>query len=429
MIDIIENSAINERIYKQEFANGLTVYVMPKTGYTKQFAIYAADYGSNDVKFIPPGHKDPVVVPDGIAHFLEHKLFEEEGGSILEQFSALGAQANAFTDFNMTAYLFSSTDKFYECFKLLMDFVNRPYFTDENVEKEKGIIAQEIRMYEDDPNWRVYFNLLGALYKNHPVRRDIAGTVESVNNITKEQLYLCYETFYHPDNMAVFVVGDVDEKRVFEVVQQHFKDKTVKRRGKVERLYPDEPDDINQAVVEQQLEVAVPLFYMGFKDTDVDMTGKKLMKKDIATEILLTAILGRGSELYQQLYQEGLINATFVMTYAGQIDYDFCLMGGESPEPMKVQERILKAIDGYKQSGLNINDFDRVKKKLLGNFLMSINNLESIASRYISAAFQDINLLDYPKMLDEIKISDVEERLQQLLDENRCAISIIKPKR
>lgn len=429
MIDIIENSAINERIYKQEFANGLTVYVMPKAGYTKQFAIYAADYGSNDVKFIPPGHKDPVVVPDGIAHFLEHKLFEEEGGSIFEQFSALGAQANAFTDFNMTAYLFSSTDKFYECFKLLMDFVNRPYFTDENVEKEKGIIAQEIRMYEDDPNWRVYFNLLGALYKNHPVRRDIAGTVESVNNITKEQLYLCYETFYHPDNMAVFVVGDVDEKRVFEVVQQHFKDKTVKRRGKVERLYPDEPDDINQAVVEQQLEVAVPLFYMGFKDTDVGMTGKKLMKKDIATEILLTAILGRGSELYQQLYQEGLINATFVMTYAGQIDYDFCLMGGESPEPMKVQERILKAIDGYKQSGLNINDFDRVKKKLLGNFLMSINNLESIASRYISAAFQDINLLDYPKMLDEIKISDVEERLQQLFDQNRCAISIIKPKR
>ncbi|MDI3509172.1 MAG: hypothetical protein PWP55_1364 [Clostridiales bacterium] len=426
---VIENSAIEERIYKYKLDNGLTVFIMPKSGYTKQFAIYATNYGSNDIKFLSGKHREPIEVPCGIAHFLEHKLFEEQGGSIFERFSALGAQANAFTNFNMTAYLFSSTDKFYDCLELLLGFVNRPYFTDENVEKEKGIIAQEIRMYEDNPAWRVYFNLLGALYKNHPVKNDIAGTVESITGITKEQLYLCYETFYHPDNMAIFIIGDIDRKQVIKTVKQSFTGKNVSRRGDIKRIYPDEPMDVAQPLVKQQLAVAIPMFYIGFKDSDTGMSGNKLMKKDIVTGVLLNMLIGKSSDTYQSLYKDGLINATFEKDYTGEINYGFSLMGGESQQPLKVQDRIMEAINKYKQSGLNVNDLDRVKRKMLGDFLMSLNRIDGIASAYIAAAFKDINLLDYPKVLDDVKISDVEERLRQHLDEKYCAISIIEPKK
>jgi predicted Zn-dependent peptidase len=426
---VIENSAIEERIYKYKLDNGLTVFIMPKPGYTKQFAIYATNYGSNDIKFLSGKHREPIEVPCGIAHFLEHKLFEEQGGSIFERFSALGAQANAFTNFNMTAYLFSSTDKFYDCLELLLGFVNRPYFTDENVEKEKGIIAQEIRMYEDNPAWRVYFNLLGALYKNHPVKNDIAGTVESITGITKEQLYLCYETFYHPDNMAIFIIGDIDKEQVIKTVKRSFKDKNMSRRGDIKRIYPDEPMDVAQPLVKQQLAVAIPMFYIGFKDSDTGMSGNKLMKKDIVTGVLLNMLIGKSSDTYQSLYKDGLINATFEKDYTGEINYGFSLMGGESQQPLKVQDRIMEAINNYKQSGLNVNDLDRVKRKMLGDFLMSLNRIDGIASAYIAAAFKDINLLDYPKVLDDVKISDVEERLRQHFDEKYCAISIIEPKK
>ncbi|MDK2991766.1 MAG: hypothetical protein PWP48_999 [Clostridiales bacterium] len=426
---VIENSAIEEIIYKYKLDNGLTVYIMPKPGYTRQFAIYATNYGSNDIKFLDGKHREPVEVPCGIAHFLEHKLFEEQGGSIFERFSALGAQANAFTNFNMTAYLFSSTHKFYDCLNLLLDFVNRPYFTDENVEKEKGIIAQEIRMYEDNPAWRVYFNLLGALYKNHPVKNDIAGTLESITGITKEQLYLCYETFYHPDNMAIFITGDIDREQVIKTVKRSFADKDMPRRGDVKRIYPDEPADVAQPLVKQQLAVATPMFYIGFKDSDIGMSGNKLIKKDIVTGLLLNMLIGKSSDTYQSLYEDGLINATFEKDYTGEINYGFSLMGGESQQPLKVQDRIMEAINKYKQSGLNINDLDRVKRKMLGDFLMSLNRIDGIASAYIAAAFKDINLLDYPKVLDDVKISDVEERLRQHFDEKYCAISIIEPKK
>ncbi|AEE97285.1 EF-P 5-aminopentanol modification-associated protein YfmH [Mahella australiensis] len=426
---VIENSAIEERIYKYKLDNGLTVFIMPKPGYTKQFAIYATNYGSNDIKFLSGKHREPIEVPCGIAHFLEHKLFEEQGGSIFERFSALGAQANAFTNFNMTAYLFSSTDKFYDCLELLLGFVNRPYFTDENVEKEKGIIAQEIRMYEDNPAWRVYFNLLGALYKNHPVKNDIAGTVESITGITKEQLYLCYETFYHPDNMAIFIIGDIDKEQVIKTVKRSFKDKNMSRRGDIKRIYPDEPMDVAQPLVKQQLAVAIPMFYIGFKDSDTGMSGNKLMKKDIVTGVLLNMLIGKSSDTYQSLYKDGLINATFEKDYTGEIHYGFSLMGGESQRPLKVQDRIMEAINNYKQSGLNVNDLDRVKRKMLGDFLMSLNRIDGIASAYIAATFKDINLLDYPKVLDDVKISDVEERLRQHFDEKYCAISIIEPKK
>jgi len=427
-MEIIENRPLGEKIYKHVLNNGLTIYIMPKPGYNKQFAIYATNYGSNDVRFMREGDEKPIEVPLGIAHFLEHKLFEEETGSIFEKFGAFGAQANAFTNFTMTAYLFASAGNFYECLRLLLDFVNRPYFTDENVEKEKGIIAQEIRMYDDNPEWRVYFNLLRALYKNYPVKYDIAGTVESIMSITKEQLYLCYNTFYAPNNMAVFVTGDIDEKKVLETVDESLASKRESGCA-IKRLYPEEPMEIVTPIVRQQLEVALPVFYIGFKDTKVGMSGYKLMRKNITTAILLDMLIGKSSDTYQELYEEGLINASFGNEYMSEYDYAASLIGGESPRPLEVRDRILEAAENYKKAGLNEGDFLRIKRKMLGNFIMNLNRIDGIATAYVSESFKDINFLDYPKVIEDVKLEEIEERLREHLDEKYCAISIVEPKK
>ena len=204
-----KNRIINEEVISAKLDSGLDVLLIPKKGYIKKYAIFSTKYGSNDNKFIPINENDVIQVPEGIAHFLEHKLFEEPEGNIFDEFSKLGTNVNAFTNFNQTSYLFSCTDNFCESLELLIKFVQNPYFTDENVEKEKGIIAQEIKMYEDNPGWRVFFNALKGMYFEHPVKIDIAGTIESIQNIDKETLYKCYNTFYNPKNMVLVTVGEI----------------------------------------------------------------------------------------------------------------------------------------------------------------------------------------------------------------------------
>ena len=264
--EIIEYNNINEKVYQYSHSSGLKAFVIPKKGYQKKYATFATNYGSIVNRFIIPGQSEEIRVPDGIAHFLEHKLFEQEDGSVIDKFSALGSNPNAYTSFNQTVYLFSCTDKFHENFELLLNYVQNPYLTDENVEKEKGIIGQEIRMYRDNPEWRVYFNLLAALYKNHPVKIDIAGTIESIADINKENLYLCYNTFYHPSNMVIIVVGDVDPDKVFENIETAIKVKT--NPGEIKRIFEEEPEEINSPNIKQKYFFSITLFYIGLKDTN-----------------------------------------------------------------------------------------------------------------------------------------------------------------
>ena len=216
---VFTNERLNEQVLFKELDSGLKIYFMPKPGFVKKYAVFSTNYGSIDNVFVPIGEDKPVEVPEGIAHFLEHKLFEEEEANIFDKFSKLGASVNASTSFNQTSYLFNTTDHFYQCLEILIRFVQSPYLTDENVEKEKGIIAQEIKMYDDNPAWRVFFNCLRAMYINHPIRIDIAGTVDSINTITKEMLYKSYNTFYHPSNMVLFVVGDLSFEEIIETVK------------------------------------------------------------------------------------------------------------------------------------------------------------------------------------------------------------------
>ena len=310
-MQIIENLKVKEKVYMEKLENGLAVMVIPKKDVLKKYLIWGTRYGSIDSEFIVPGEKEKTQVPMGVAHFLEHKMFEQENGTnSLDVLTALGVNANAYTSNDHTAYLFECTENFYEAMDELMDYVQHPYFTDENVEKEKGIIGQEIKMYDDYPDWRVYYNSLEAMYHNNPVKLDTAGTIESISKIDKDVLYRCYQTFYHPSNMVLVVCGDFEPEKMIEEVKKRLIPN--KQTGEITRIYPTEPEEIVKEKVEQTLEVSQPLFTIGIKDKPeiCGVENKNVMiKKQIAIEILLNLIIGRSSALYQELYQNGILYA------------------------------------------------------------------------------------------------------------------------
>ncbi|HGS9921018.1 TPA: M16 family metallopeptidase, partial [Clostridioides difficile] len=377
----IVNDILKEEVYYEKLQNGLDVYFMPKRGFMKKYAILATNYGSNDLEFVPIGEDKKIRVNEGIAHFLEHKMFEQpDGGDAFDKFSKLGVNANAFTNFTMTAYLFSATENFYESLEHLIDYVQTPYFTDENVEKEKGIIAQEIKMYNDDPDWNVYFNCLKAMYINYPARIDIAGTVDSIYKITKEELYKCYNTFYNPGNMALFVVGDLDVEKVIDVTKKSNNYKVDKLSKSIERFYPEEPEGVKEKEVIEKFPISMPMFNIGFKDSNVGLKGKELLRKEIVTDILVGMLFKKGSKLYEDLYMQGLINENFGAGFSSQVDYAFSIIAGDSKEPKKVKEIILDYIEKSKKEGLSKEEFERTKKKKIGSFIKCFDSINFIGN-------------------------------------------------
>ncbi|WP_332869423.1 EF-P 5-aminopentanol modification-associated protein YfmH [Clostridioides difficile] len=425
----IVNDILKEEVYYEKLQNGLDVYFMPKRGFMKKYAILATNYGSNDLEFVPIGEDKKIRVNEGIAHFLEHKMFEQpDGGDAFDKFSKLGVNANAFTNFTMTAYLFSATENFYESLEHLIDYVQTPYFTDENVEKEKGIIAQEIKMYNDDPDWNVYFNCLKAMYVNYPARIDIAGTVDSIYKITKEELYKCYNTFYNPGNMALFFVGDLDVEKVIDVTKKSNNYKVDKLSKSIERFYPEEPESVKEKEVIEKFPISMPMFNIGFKDSNVGLKGKELLRKEIVTDILVGMLFKKGSKLYEDLYMQGLINENFGAGFSSQVDYAFSIIAGDSKEPKKVKEIILDYIEKSKKEGLSKEEFERTKKKKIGSFIKCFDSINFIGNSFISYVFKDINLLDYLDVIKDITFEEVEERLKEHFKEEYCVISIVEPK-
>ncbi|PBF54738.1 EF-P 5-aminopentanol modification-associated protein YfmH [Clostridioides difficile] len=425
----IVNDILKEEVYYEKLQNGLDVYFMPKRGFMKKYAILATNYGSNDLEFVPIGEDKKIRVNEGIAHFLEHKMFEQpDGGDAFDKFSKLGVNANAFTNFTMTAYLFSATENFYESLEHLIDYVQTPYFTDENVEKEKGIIAQEIKMYNDDPDWNVYFNCLKAMYVNYPARIDIAGTVDSIYKITKEELYKCYNTFYNPGNMALFVVGDLDVEKVIDVTKKSNNYKVDRLSKSIERFYPEEPESVKEKEVIEKFTISMPMFNIGFKDSNVGLKGKELLRKEIVTDILVGMLFKKGSKLYEDLYMQGLINENFGAGFSSQVDYAFSIIAGDSKEPKKVKEIILDYIEKSKKEGLSKEEFERTKKKKIGSFIKCFDSINFIGNSFISYVFKDINLLDYLDIIKDITFEEVEERLKEHFKEEYCVISIVEPK-
>jgi predicted Zn-dependent peptidase len=419
---------LGERLYSKQLNNGLKIFVLPKKSYNEIFAIYSTRYGSIDSEFIVPDTREHLKVPEGIAHFLEHKMFEMEYGNVFDKFAELGTSVNAFTDHTNTSYLFSATSFFRESLELLLEFVETPYFTHESVEKEKGIITQELRMYQDEPEWQVLLNLLNCLYHHHPVKIDLGGTVDSIQKIDKDILYKCYNTFYHPSNMVLFVTGAVEPENVFDIVEQHEMKKEIKPQADIKRIYPEEPTTINRPSSIVYLDVAQPMFLMGFKEKDVGYDGFDLLKRETTVSLLMEIMFGRSSLLYEKIYEDGLINDKFSFSYEGQKDYGFCTIGGETKDPERLYNKIIESIEHYKQIGIDPKDFERVKKKYDGDFIQGFNSVEFIATNFVAYHHKNIHLFDYIKALQQITLGDINKKLKDLFDPSMCATSKVMPK-
>lgn len=420
----VENKAIGETLYFGTHESGLGIFVVPKKNFSKKYAIIGAKIGSVDNTFIPNGENEQITVPDGIAHFLEHKMFEmSDGSDAFAKFSEYGANANAFTSFTNTCYLFSCTDNFYESFEHLLNYVKSPYFTDANVEKEKGIIGQEIKMYDDDGEWRVMFNLLRALYKDLPVRIDIAGTAESISHITPDTLYKCYNTFYDPSNMILCVAGDVDENKVLEITDKIMGDKITgtKARG----IYTDEQENVFQKEIEQKLSVSSPIFDIGFKDSG-KYTGDEILKNEIAVKIILLSVASKSSDLYERLYNDGLINDEFSYDYMYEEQYACAIIGGESKEPKKVYGEVIKYLKDKKR--IDADEFDRAKKSIWGSYLRTFNDVEGICSAMVRNVLKGVNWFDFSNIFDSVTLAFVNEKYEKLFcDEEKQALSVVYP--
>ena len=425
-MQVIENLKIKEKLYIEKLENGLTVMIIPKANTKKKYITWGTNFGSIDNHFIDPKTNQEVQIPDGVAHFLEHKMFEQANGiNSLDALSSIGVDANAYTTNDHTTYLYECNDNFYEALDEFMDYVQNPYYTDENVEKEKGIIAQEIKMYDDHPFWQVYMNAMECLYKNNPIKIDIAGTVESISKIDKEILYTCYNTFYTPSNMLMVVSGDfVPEELLKEIKKRLIKKENI---PEIKRIYPEEPDEINQKQKTVEMDVNNPLFVVAFKDTVLE-NKEELVKKHIAIEILLYMLIGKSSKLYQKLYKEGLIIAQPDLDYEFSKQYAHITISGQSNNPEKLVEELKKEIETLKQTGIDGKIFDRVKKKMYGSYVTEFNDVSDIARMFMGDYFKGINSFDYIEMHNQVTKEYTNQILNEVFDESKMILSVVKGK-
>lgn len=412
-------SEIGESYIKAVRPSGLKIYILEKPQYNSAYAVFGTKYGSIDTCFSVNGEKTQV--PEGIAHFLEHKLFESEDGDAFTKYAATGAYANAYTSFDRTCYLFSCSDRFYDNLGILLDFVQSPYFTAETVQKEQGIIGQEIRMYDDNPEWRVMFNMLLAMYKKHPVRIDIAGTVESIAEIDDKLLYKCYNTFYNPSNMFICIAGNVNSEKVLSQINGAVK---TNDPIEIERIGCDEPDEVSESYVEQKLEVAQPIFCFGYKEA-MDKP-ERTVKEKVCTSLLLEIIAGDSSPLYKKLINEGLINDEFSFEYFTGNGYSSVIFEGESMDPKKVAEEIKSEVERLKADGIDKKLFSAVRCGMYGEAVRSFNSVENIATQLVGCAMSDSGLFDELKYLKSVAPDDIYKRLS-LLENDKTVLSVVIP--
>lgn len=416
----IVDQHIGEKYYEISHSSGLHIFVFPKEDYKTTYAAFGTKYGSIDTCFKRSDKSDYTTVPEGIAHFLEHKLFESEEQDAFERFAKTGANANAYTSFDKTCYIFSCTDNVEQSLEILLDFVQHPYFTKETVEKEQGIIGQEIRMYDDDASWMVMFNLLRCLYHSHPVRIDIAGTTESISHISDQLLYDCYNTFYNLNNMALCVAGNVDVEKVVKICDKML---VPAEPLSIERSFEKEPDEIVKDFVEYNLAVPLPVFALGYKEKCEKP--EPAIRDIIETNILIEVISGDITPLYKELFEKGLINTSFGGEYFTGYGFESILFQGESTHPELVVEAIKAEIERIRKDGIDSGLFEAARKKFYGLELMSYNDVDSIANGMISCYFSGMGLFDSIESYKNVTVEDIEKRLQKMMDESKSALSVV----
>ncbi len=422
-IRVERDPVLNEALFMRRLSSGVRAYVLPKRGFAKSFATFSARYGSIDSVFLPPDAQAPVEVPDGIAHFLEHQLFEEKDGNAADRFAAIGADDNAFTTFGQTTYLFSATERFEEGVDILTRFVQNPYFTDRGVEKEKGIIEQEIRMRLDDPGTRAFHNLTQALFAAHPVRLPVEGSVESIRAITRELLETCYATFYHPENMVFFAVGDLEPEDLFE----HLDRRLEARPGSPprERIYPAEPRLPASTYVEERAVVARPVLVLGIKEGSPG--AERYLERDVETGLLLELLYGRSSPWHERTYAEGLIDDHFAMYYFGGPDFAATVVGGETSDPVALHRSVEERFAELGREGIDPAAFERLRRKAMGEFVALFDAPEAIAHSFVDGIFKGVSIFDLRTRLEAVTRDDLERRLREHFVPEMVAASVILP--
>lgn len=423
---VIKYPTLKETLYFEEMPNGLKVYLLPKVGFSKTYGLFSTRFGSVDTTFVPLHEQDMIKIPDGIAHFLEHKMFEMEDGDASEAFAKLGASTNAFTSSSRTAYLFSTTSHEKECIELLLDFVQDIYLTDENVEKEKGIINQEIGMYDDDPDWRCYFGSIQNLYQHHPVKIDIAGTVETVASIDKATLEKCYHTFYHPSQMMLFVVGHIDPDEIMKLIQDNQQQKHFSKENPIQRAVVNEPLDVAQKEAVLHMDVTMPKIIVSMKINTILTKPQERLKRELAMNLFLDIFFAKSSSLYAEWLNEELINDSFSAQFTQERDYCFLQIGGDTLYPEQLKEKILYFIEHIHEYDIRQEDFLRLKKKTMGIMISLFNSPESIANMFSRYYFEGIMIFDLIDCLNALTMDDLMS-LRDLFDEHYATSFTILP--
>lgn len=420
---VIESLKAKEKAYIEKLENGLTVIVVPKNTTNKKYVIWGTHFGSIDNHFIMPNTNEEVFIPDGVAHFLEHKMFEQPNGTnSLDTLMALGLDANAYTTNDHTAYLFECTNNFYEGLDELMDYVQSPYFTNENVEKEKGIIGQEINMYDDDPGWQLYMQILDCLYEQNEIKIDIAGSVESISKITPDVLQKCYDTFYHPSNMVMVVCGDFVPEEILKEIKSRLKPK--ENQNEIKRIYAKSQKGIYKKYNEKIMEVSTPLVAVGFKDDT--MQDSNIVKKHIAIEILLNLIIGKSSNLYKELYESGIIMEEPDKSYEFSKQYAHVILSCQTKDANLFSEKIKSQIEKYKKDGIPQEEFERIKKKIYGEYIMEYNQIADISRMFLADYMKGINSFDYLEEYNLVTRDYAQQILSEIFKEENMATAVIK---
>lgn len=418
---------LNETVYQETLDNGLKVFLLSKPEMAKTFGIFTTNYGSIDQTFTPIGQDEKVTVPEGIAHFLEHKLFEKEDRDVFQDFTRLGASANAFTSFTKTAYLFTATSQVEKNVQTLLDFVQDPYFSEESVEKEKGIIAQEIRMYDDQPDWRSFFGTIQSLYHNHPVKVDIAGTVESIQEITKDDLYTCYETFYHPSNMVLFVAGNIEPESMMTLIRENQGQKEFPPAPEINRSYPDEPAHAARKEHSITMPVTTAKAMVGVKEDVSGLKGEELLRRELLSGMILDYYFSKSGAFYEELYKADLIDDSFQFETELDRHFGFTILGGDSRKPDEMAGRVKEMLHELKDMRIADEDFTRMKRKKIGQFMRALNSLEFIANQFTHYHTLGVDLFEVLPVIESLTADDAEEYLKDWLNEEAIAVFQVKP--
>lgn len=419
--------SFNETIFHEILDNGLSVYLIPKKDYHKVFATFTANYGSFDQSFVPINKDKKVNQPAGIAHFLEHKMFAmPDKTDAFEKLSSFGVNANAYTSFDRTSYLFSGTKNIEGALNYLLDYVQTPYFTPSSVKKEQGIIAEELKMYQDYPNQRMFYGILKNLYQKHPINTEVGGTVDSIMKITAKKLYQAYETFYHPSNMVLTLVGNFDENEILTVIKENQAKKTYGKASPIVRFMKNEPKGIEKAYDEIEMPVVMPKLSIGVKLDPV--SGKQALKDDLAFSILMDMYFSNSTKLYEKLLTQGLINDSFEHTTVQEDGAFMLAIFADTKDVDALSDVLIKQLVNLKRKKHDEQAFTRYKRSMLGSFVMSLNSLESISMGFTRYLANDVIIYDIPEIIESITLEDID-RVAKQINSKRISRYVIKPQK